>query len=133
MPADNCNSLVLLELFVVGVAFFHHVGQGRVQVLQLNLTVNIFIFVFPPAIPEEMNKEWTLSPISFFEYSIQPVKMDLLSQYLLLFFGVLDLGLADELVLDWPVEPAKFDVVMIFVHVNQLELIFDTSDDHWLR
>ena len=130
MAVDDGQPFVFLELLVVWLILLDHVGERRMQVPQLHLTVDFFVVVLPTTMLEEDLVEWTIRPISFLQDPEEPVEMYLFYEDFLPFLWILDL-LSEGLVLDWPIEPSIFDVISVFVQIDQIKLVLDTSDCHW--
>lgn len=101
------------------------------KISELNFTVDIFVFMLPPSILKENLVKWTLGPVCFFEDSEESVEVNFLDQDLLSFLGVLDL-LANCFVLNGPVEATVLDIINVFAKINDIELVFDAPDGHWL-
>ena len=83
--------------------------------------------MFPSTVLQKHLIKWAFSPFSILKNQQKPVEMDSVSQSLRPLLRIFDL-LSNCDVLYRPVESPILDIIDIFVKINHLEVMLDSSD-----
>ena len=83
--------------------------------------------MFPSTVLQKHLIKWAFSPVSILKNQQKPVEMDSVSQSLRPLLRIFDL-LSNCDVLYRPVESPILDIIDIFVKINHLEVMLDSSD-----